>query len=159
MDILWIVIGFAFMMVGIIGCFLPVLPGPPLSFAGLLVLQLQETPPFETKFLTIWAGVAIAVTLLDYAVPAYGAKKLGGSKAGVTGSVIGLIVGILSPIPAGIIIGPFLGAMVGELIIGKKSGEAAKSAFGTFLGFLAGTAMKLVVSLIMLYYFFASLFW
>ncbi|MEO1050411.1 MAG: DUF456 domain-containing protein [Bacteroidota bacterium] len=156
-DILWIVVGLLFILAGIVGCVLPIIPGPPLSFVGLLILQLTEEAPFSTTFLLIWAGVAIVVTVLDYVIPAYGTKKFGGSKRGVWGSMIGLVIGLFFA-PFGIIIGPLLGALVGELTSGAETKQAMKAAFGSFIGFLAGTLLKLLASSIMAFYFFQGAF-
>lgn len=156
-QILWIIIGAIFIFIGIIGCFIPVLPGPPLGYVGLLMLQLMDDPPFTTRFLLIWAAITAIVTFLDYVIPVYGTKKFGGSKRGVWGSVIGLVVGIFFFPPFGIIIGPLLGALVGELSAGKESSVAIRSAFGSFVGFLAGTMIKLIATGFMAYYFIESL--
>jgi len=157
MDYVLIAFGAIFIVAGILGCLLPVLPGPPLSYAGLLLLHFSSKYQFSVKFLLIWAAVTILVSVLDYAIPAWGAKKFGSSKRGIWGSFIGLIAGLFFFPPFGIIIGPFAGAVVGELTGGKNSGEALKSGFGTFVGFLLGTLLKLIVSGLMAWYFFKEL--
>ncbi|MGD9493834.1 MAG: DUF456 domain-containing protein [Bacteroidales bacterium] len=156
-DILWISLGVILTILGLLGCFLPIIPGPPLSFAALLMLQLKEEPPFSVTFLLIMAGVAIFVTVLDYVVPVAGAKKFGASKAGVWGSTIGLILGIFILPPWGIIVMPFIGALIGEFIIGKQSKQAFRAAWGTFLGFLTGVLLKLIASGVMAFYFFSHI--
>lgn len=108
------------------------------------------------RFLVIWVVIVVVVTVIDYAVPAYGTKKLGGSKRGIWGSVAGLIVGMIFFPPLGIIIGPLLGAFLGELSAGKDSNKAFISALGSFLGFLFGTILKLIVSGYLAYYYIAS---
>ena len=158
MDILWSVISGILVIVGVIGCILPVIPGPAISFSSLLLLQLKSTPPFSSEFL-IWFGVImVIVTALDYIVPAYGTKKLGGSKSGVRGSIIGLVLGIFFFPPIGIIIGPFIGAVVGELMIGKSSNVAFRSGLGSFIGFLTSTLLKLIYSFVVGYYYVVSFF-
>jgi len=96
--------------------------------------------------------VVMAVTVLDYVVPAYGTKKFGGTKYGIWGCTIGLIFGFWLG-PLGIVLGPFLGALVGELIGGKNSDSAFKAALGSFVGFLASTLLKLIVCGVMAWYF------
>ncbi len=162
MDWLWITISIIIVFVGIIGAVLPVIPGPIVAFASLLILQLKEVNPFTEKFLVIMGLVAAAVTALDYVVPVYGTKKFGGSKAGIRGSMIGLIVGIIilpmlgiviGPFGIlGIILGPFVGAYIGESMTGKDSNAAFKAAFGSFIGFLTGTFMKFVYAIICAFY-------
>lgn len=141
------------MLVGLIGCFLPIIPGPPLSYIGLLLVQLTDQYSFSSSFLLVWAGITIAVQALDYLVPVYGTKRYGGSKAGVTGSMVGLLLGMFLFPPFGIIIGPMAGALLGELMIGRTKSEAWRSAVGSFLGFLVGTLLKLIASGSMFYYF------
>ncbi len=153
MDILWIVIGAALLIVGIIFSVLPILAGQVLSWVALLMLQLTSNPPFTTDFLAMWAFITVGVSLLDYYVPIWGTKKLGGSKYGMWGATFGLIIGIFFFPPFGLIIGPFFGAFVGELIAGKTSNIAFKSGLGSFLGFVAGTMMKLGISIAMGYFF------
>ena len=90
-DFLWAIVGSVVLFIGIIGCVLPIIPGQVLSWGSLLILQLQSEPPFTAKFLVIWALITAGVTLLDYYVPIWGTKKLGGSKKGIWGATIGLI--------------------------------------------------------------------
>ncbi|MBM1105648.1 DUF456 domain-containing protein [Aurantibacter crassamenti] len=148
MDIALLVIGFILMLVGIIGSFLPVLPGPPVSWIGLLLLHLTKAVPDDWWFLGITGVVALVIFALDYIIPAMGTKKFGGTRAGMIGTTIGLIVGLLAPIPGGIIIGPFAGAFIGELTAKADNKTALKAAFGSFLGFLTGAFLKFVVSII-----------
>ncbi|WP_319502781.1 DUF456 domain-containing protein [uncultured Draconibacterium sp.] len=153
MDILLIVLGALFIISGVLGCVLPIIPGPPLSYIGLLLLHFTGRYQFSSKFLIIWAIITVVVYALDYLIPAWGTKKFGGSKRGVWGSIIGLVIGMFFFPPFGIIIGPFIGAVVGELTVGKDSGAALKSGFGSFMGFLAGTLLKLIASGMMTWYF------
>ena len=155
MDILLVVLGFIFMLIGILGSFLPVLPGPPLSWIGLLLLYLTQAIPNDWWFLGITLIVALLVFALDYIIPAMGTKRFGGSKKGVIGTTLGLIVAIVFPVfgPLGIIIWPFMGAFIGEMIHKADSKIAVKAAFGSFLGFLVGTFIKFVVAVIYLGFF------
>ena len=157
MDYVLIGLGIVFMISGILGCVLPVIPGPPLSYLGLLLLHFTEKYQFSPRFLIIWALITGVVYALDYIIPAWGTKKFGGSKRGVWGSIIGLVIGLFFFPPFGIIIGPFVGAVVGELTVGKDSNAALKSGFGSFLGFLLGTLLKLIASGMMTWYFFREM--
>ncbi len=154
MDYILVISGFILCLVGIIGSVLPILPGPPISWIGLLLLHLTDAVPLSYWFLGFTLFVAISIFILDYFIPALGTKKFGGSRAGAIGTTIGLILGILSPIPFGILIGPFVGALIGELAFNKTEGkQALKAAFGSFLGFLTSTFMKLTISVIFLGFF------
>jgi uncharacterized protein len=156
MDIFWLIVAIILMLVGIAGSFLPVLPGPPLSYAALWVMQLRSDPPFTMTFLLIMLGVTLLVTALDYWVPIYGTKRFGGTKYGVWGCTIGLVAGLFFP-PWGIILGPFVGAFLGELAGNTKSDHAFKAALGSFLGFLFGTLLKLISCFVMGYYLVAGI--
>ena len=151
MEILFVVLGFILMLVGIIGSFLPVLPGVPVSWLGLVALYLSPKLEIDWTFLIITGIVAILLYILDYIIPALGTKKYGGSKAGVYGTMIGLAVGIIAPIPFGILIGAFVGAFIGEVAFNKTQGDVAvKAAFGSFLGFLASTFVKFMATIVYL---------
>lgn len=159
MDTFLLITGFLLMLIGIIGSFLPILPGPPTGWVGLLLLYLTKVVAMDWWVLGITLGVAIVITILDYIIPAMGTKKLGGTRYGMWGTTIGLILGLLSPIPFGILIGAFLGAFIGEMIYDSKdTSRATKAAFGSFFGFLTSTFIKLTVSVIF-FVFFIVKFW
>lgn len=147
-DILAIILGLA----GLVGCILPVIPGPPLSWAGLLVLFLTHQGAISTTGLLIWLAVTIVVTVLDYVVPSWMTRATGGSKAAGRGALTGSIVGLLLFAPWGIIVGPFAGALIAELLFARKDfGGSVISALGAFLGFISSTIVKLIISGIILY--------
>jgi len=149
MDILLISLGFILMLVGILGSILPVLPGVPVSWLGLLMIYLAPSVPFDWVFLTITFVLAALLYLLDYIVPAIGTKRFGGSRYGMIGATLGLLAGLFFP-PFGFIIGPFLGAFLGELFNTKTRHNALRAAFGSFVGFLASVFMKLMATFIYL---------
>jgi uncharacterized protein YqgC (DUF456 family) len=158
MDLLLVFLGFIMMLMGLIGSFLPVIPGPPLSWLGLLLLYLTEAIPDDWTLLGITLAIAIIVFILDYFIPAMGTKKFGGSKYGVIGTTLGLLMAIFFPIFGifGIIIWPFIGAFVGELINKSNQKQATKAAFGSLLGFLTGTFLKFIVAVIYFGIFFKT---
>lgn len=157
LDIILIIFGFIFLFMGLLGCILPVLPGPPLSYVGLLLLHLTSRYHYQTDFLIFWAIIAIAVTVIDNLIPLWTTKKYGGSKKAIWGSLLGLLAGLFLFPPFGIIIGPFVGAVVGELMDGKQTAEALRSGFGAFMGFLGGTLLKIVTVGLMIFYFMKEL--
>lgn len=153
MDYVLIAFGIIFMISGVLGGILPILPGPPLSYIGILLLHFTDKYQFDNGFLILWLIITLFIYGLDFVIPVWGTKKFGGSKRGVWGSIIGLIIGMFLFPPIGIIFGPFAGAVIGEYSSGKESKEAFKSGFGSFLGFLVGTLLKLIVSGMMTWYF------
>jgi uncharacterized protein YqgC (DUF456 family) len=155
MDWLWITLSALILLVGIIGCLVPLIPGPPLSFIGLLFLQLKEVAHFTLKFMVNCATITVLVTTADYFIPILGTKKLGGTRYGIWGCTLGLIVGFWFG-PFGIILGPFVGAFVGELMGNASSQHAFRAALGSFVGFLLSTLLKLMASVMMIWYFFSA---
>lgn len=156
MDIFLAVLSGILIITGIVGSILPVLPGPPIAWVGLLALYFTKYADFTVTFMVIMAGIMVVVTALDFLIPAWGTKKFGGSKAGVTGSAVGLIVGLFFG-PVGIVLGPFVGAFLGELIAnGTEFKLALKSATGSFIGFLLSTGLKLIYGGVCAFYFFKA---
>jgi uncharacterized protein len=168
MDYVLLILGFICILLGIMGSILPGVPGPPLSYLGLLLIHWTRFASFSARLLFMLAIMVSIVAVLDYFVPIWGTKVFGGSRAGVRGSTIGLIIGmILLPILGivlgpfglvGILGGPFLGAWIGELYSGKNSRLALRAATGSFIGFLAGTLMKIVLSVVIAFYYFRAVF-
>ncbi len=159
MDIFLLILGFLVTLLGIVGSFLPILPGPLTSWFGLLILSLSKPVPINYTFLGITLGIAILIWLIDYFIPALGTKKFGGTRYGVVGTMIGLILGMIFLGPLGIIIGPFIGAFLGEMIKdSSNSGKALKAAFGSFIGFLTSTFLKFIAAIIFTG-FYISIFW
>ncbi|MDO9152810.1 MAG: DUF456 domain-containing protein [Paludibacter sp.] len=152
MDIILIIISGFFLIVGFIGCVLPIIPGLPLSYLGIIFLHLTDRIQFSTHFLLLWGFIVVMIQLLDFVIPIWGTKKFGGSRKGVWGSTLGLIVGLFFG-PWGIILGPFAGAFLGELMADKTHKNAVKAAFGSFVGILFGTIAKLIVAGFLLYYY------
>lgn len=150
MEITLIILAFVLAAIGIAGAVLPIIPGPPIAFLGLIAMHYADADyTFSGTALIVWGAVALIITVLDYVVPIYGTKKFGGTKWGTRGSTIGLLVGIFGgwifgPLaPFAIILGPFFGAVIGELMGGADQKAAFRSGLGSFLGFLTGVFMKL----------------
>ena len=158
MDYFLLVIAIILILVGLLGCILPIIPGPPLSFLGLLILHFTDFAEYTTNFLLILAFIAIIVTVLDYIVPILGTKKFGGSKAGMWGATIGMIIGIIFLGPLGLILGPLVGAIIGESIKGANNKDAFRSGLGAFFGFLMGIGLKLAASIYITWHFVKGVF-
>jgi uncharacterized protein YqgC (DUF456 family) len=167
MDYFLAILGVICILAGIAGSILPGLPGPPVSYLGVLLLHWTRFASFSMRTLLIWGVIILIVAILDYVVPIWGTRKFGGTKAGVRGSTIGLIVGVillpmfgivLGPFGLfGIIGGPFIGAWIGERSAGQDPKKALRAAYGSFIGFLAGTLMKIAVSVVLAVVFFKAL--
>jgi uncharacterized protein YqgC (DUF456 family) len=159
MDIFLLIIGMVFLLLGIIGSFVPILPGPFTGWVGLLILHMTNSVPMNWTFLGITLAIAIAIWIVDYFIPAMGTKKFGGSRYGIVGTMIGLLLGIIFFPPLGIIIGPFLGAYLGEMLNDNRDKKRAlKAAFGSFIGFLTSTFLKFIAAVIFAGLYF-SIFW
>lgn len=147
MDIFLLLLGFVFVCLGIIGSFLPVLPGPLSSWVGLLLLHSTNIVPMDWTFLGVTLAIALLIWILDYFIPAMGTKRFGGTKYGVYGTTIGLLIGLFSPVPFGMLIGAFIGAFIGEIIYDSKdTNRALKASFGAFFGFLASATIKFSIA-------------
>ena len=151
MDVLLLIIAFLFMLIGIIGCIVPGLPGTPIAYAALWIAQATERVDFSWQMLLVWGIVTIIITLLDYVVPALGTKRYGGTKWGVWGSTIGVFIGLFFG-AVGVILSPLVGAILGELLAtalhgsvdSKAVSSALKAGWGSFIGILFGTIIKLI---------------
>ncbi len=147
MTYVLLILALLLIIAGVIFSVLPPLPGPLLSLAGLLCVHYSAVEAsFSTGGLIFWIIVTALVLIGDYVLPVAATKQFGGTKAGVWGGVIGTVVGVFSGIPFGIIIGPLLGAIIGDLYGGNHIRAAVKSGFGSFMGFIVGTTMKVLVS-------------
>lgn len=154
MDIFLILIGFTLVLLGLVGSFVPIIPGPISAWLGLLVLYQTSFLALDFYFLGTTLIIALGVFLLDYFIPMIGAKKFGGTKAGATGATLGLLIGVLFMGPIGIFVGPFIGALFVELIRDFSDKKTAlKAAMGSLIGFLTGVFLKFSVTLVYAIYF------
>jgi len=154
MTTLLIIVAGVLCVLGLAGCLLPIVPGPPLNFAALLLLGIASdfAPPLNGALLIILGGVTLAVAAADYVIPIMGAKKFGASRAGLWGSVLGMLIGLFFFPPVGLVIGAVVGAVLGELAAGKKEWDALRAGVGVVLGSLLGVIVKLSASGVMTYY-------
>ena len=149
MDLILLVLGLLLCLIGIVGSFIPIIPGPVTAWLGILLLNLTSVVEFNLNFVLITLTVAISVGILDYIIPILGVKKMGGTRSGQIGTTVGLILALIILGPIGIIIGPFLGALLGEMSANKSFQDSIKPAFGSFVGVIAGSVIKLLKSLIL----------
>lgn len=157
MDIVFIIVGILCLFTGLMGCLLPMLPGPPLAYLGIVLLHFTERVEFTTPQLIWWLVLVVLTQILDYIVPLMGSKYSGSSRWGTRGCLAGTLIGLFF-LPWGIILGPFLGAFIGELLGGSNHAQALKSGIGALMGFLAGTVLKCMVTGYFIWQFFVPLF-
>ena len=157
MDYILLALSIVLMLIGLLGCVLPIIPGPPLSYIGIITVHFTRFADFSTNFLIIMAIVAIVVTILDYIVPIWGTKKFGGSKAGVWGATIGMVAGIFFFPPIGLILGPLIGAIGAEMMRGTDTKKSIIAGLGSLAGFLLGIGLKLAASLVMTWHYVKEL--
>ena len=152
-----IVVAILLALVGLVGAVVPGIAGTPFSFLALLTLSFVKGIDYSTKFLLIMGLIGAVVFAMDYVVPIWGTKKLGGTQAGVRGSTIGLFIGLLITFvfPIGFVamlLGPFIGAYIGEKSAGTEDHKAWRAAFGSFVGFLLGTGIKTIYACVCIFY-------
>ena len=163
LDIILIVIAILLLIVGIVGCFVPVIPGPPISYIGLVVAYFVSYCNFSWQSLLILGILMVIVTVLDFLIPSWATKKFGGTKWGSRGAAIAILICLFGVSIAwwAIFIAPFAGAFVGELLYMKKHKKETegsgmkgvwKAAFGAFIGMMCGIMLKLIYSCFLLFY-------
>lgn len=162
MNIFLIILSICLVLLGLVGAVVPGIAGPPFSYLGLLALAFVKGVDYSAAFLVVMGIIAVAVFMLDYLVPVWGTKKFGGTKDGVRGSMIGLVLGLLLTLffPVGfiaVLIGPFAGAYIGEKTAGTEDKQALKAAFGSFVGFLLGTGIKLIYGFVCFFFIIKDL--
>lgn len=144
MEILFIVLSIVLLLGGIAGCVLPILPGVPLAYAGVLLMHWTDKVHFSTSQLIGWLVIVIVLQVLDYISPILGSKYGGGTSHGNRGCMAGTIVGMFF-MPWGIVFGPFLGAVIGEMLGGSDLPRAVRAGIGSLIGFMLGTLLKIFV--------------
>ncbi|PWJ60651.1 hypothetical protein CLV98_101836 [Dyadobacter jejuensis] len=156
MDIFLVVLGALCLLIGLAGAILP-LPGPGLSFVGLLLLHLSGFGTLDSTYLIAFGALALLMAVLDIYLPVWGAKRFGGTRYGSVGAVVGLVAGLFLLPGIGLLLGTFLGALVGELLGGFPVNKAVRAAFGTFVGFMTGVVMQVMLCLAMIVFATISL--
>ncbi len=159
LEIAVIIVGSILIFLGLAGSLLPILPGPPLSFIGLLLLALVRTfsSPLTPTLIIVMGLLTVAAVAADHIIPVWGARRYGASKWGLWGSVTGMVIGIFFS-PWGMLLGGLVGAVVAEWLAYRETGQALRAGWGVIVGILLGTVLKLVLSAVMAYYFVRALF-
>jgi len=154
-----IILGLVIALIGLLGCILPLIPGPPLSFLSLIMLSYAKGwEPFSLTFLLFMAGMTLAVTIAEYMLPIAGAKRYGASKRGIWLSIAGMIVGFFLLPPWGMVIGAVGGAFIGEILAGRRVNEALRASWGAVVGNLFVIGLKIALCGIMLFFYVKEMF-
>jgi uncharacterized protein YqgC (DUF456 family) len=149
-TILWLILAGLTVITGLIGTVLPVLPGIPVIFAGLLLAAWSTGfEPVGWGTIAVLGVLAALSILIDLLAAAFGAKRLGASPRAFWGATLGAIIGLFFGLP-GIVLGPFIGAVAAELAAGRGAQQAGRSGYGVWLGLILGTAAKLAIAFLML---------
>ena len=169
MELVLILIGMFLLIIGVMGCIIPAIPGPPVAYLALILSlfidqSLNTISENNYILLTILGILTLSITVIDFLLPVWGAKKFGGTSSGRKGSTIALIIGVVNPLATAgfgallIVISPPIGAFIGEKVAGGSTQTAIKSAKGSFIGFLSGLFLKLALVIAMAVYFLYLLF-
>ena len=157
MEIFIAILGALLVVVGLLGTFIPMLPGTPISYVGLLLLLFIPGCTLTWKFFLVWGIIVVVLQVLNYFIPIWGVNKFGGTKYGQWGSVLGVIVGLFAG-PLGIVVGPFVGAVLGELLGGMSLDKSLKAGFGSFVGTFVGMVLGIIVAAALMFYYFKEVF-
>ena len=149
-DIILLIVSALLHIVGLVGSLIPVLPGAPLCFAGMVLCAIVFPHPVMITLTVVMGLLVLIGMIVDYVAPSILTDKAGGSKYAIWGANIGLVVGLIFFAPFGVIICPFLGAFIGEVISSHKFGHSMKIAAYTFLSFVIGTLFKFILCVVML---------
>lgn len=147
MDVVIGILAVVLTAVGLLGCVLPGLPGPPLNLAAMLLLQ-WKWGVFSNGYVIAMAVLTAVVLILDYLIPIWGAKYFGATRQGVRGSIVGMVIGIFFS-PLGMMAGILIGAIMGDMAAGRNPSDALRSGAGTLAGVLAGMALKISNALLL----------
>ncbi|MCC8187628.1 MAG: DUF456 domain-containing protein [Bacteroides sp.] len=158
MDILLMILCGVCLLLGLVGCLLPILPGPPFAYIGMVFLYFTTPPPFTVWQLTGWLALVVLVQIVDYFIPIWGARRLGGSSWAVRGSIAGTIAGLFVFPPWGLLLGPLVGATAGELLGGRGLKHSIRAGLGVFVGFIAGTVCKFMLCGWFIYLYLQTIF-
>lgn len=155
METTALILSIILFIAGLLGTILPILPGAVLIYGGMLLYGfMTKFASLDVNFFLLQALVLVLIFSIDFLASAAGTRRSNGSKQAAWGAVIGTIFGIISFGPLGIVIGPFLGAVIAELVRGIELNQAIRVGFGTLIGILGGTVLKLCAEILMIVYFF-----
>ena len=150
LQLVWYALAAMLIVVGLVGTILPILPGVPLVFGGMLLAAWADGfAHVGTRTLVVLGLLTVFTLIVDFVAGILGAKKVGASRYAVIGAVLGTVIGIFFGLP-GILLGPFFGALIGEFVAGGTLRKATGVGIGAWLGFLVGAVLKLAICFAML---------
>ncbi|MGF7185610.1 hypothetical protein GGQ84_001702 [Desulfitispora alkaliphila] len=159
MEYLPIIVALILFALGILGTFLPIMPGSILILLGIVIYGVMtDFENLSLGFYMLQTLAAILVIATDYITSALGVKKFNGSNASIWGASVGVFAGIFLLGPIGLVLGPFLGAYLGELLAGKTVKNAVTASIGALVGLLGGIIVKLSIEIAMITWFFIIIF-
>ncbi|MFP4068385.1 MAG: DUF456 domain-containing protein [Spirochaetaceae bacterium] len=154
LGVIMTVLGSVAVIAGLIGCVVPVLPGPIVSYVSLLLISVAGGwDVFAVPTLLILAALAVGTTVLDSVLPALSSRRAGAGRAGVWGSIVGMLIGTVFFPPFGMIVGAFVGALVAEIIWNPENRQPLKAAVGVFRGTILATLLKVLAAGVIGFYF------
>jgi uncharacterized protein YqgC (DUF456 family) len=149
-ELLWFALAVLLVLLGLAGLVLPAIPGTPLLLAGLvLAAWAEDFTEVGYGTLAVLGTLAFFGYFLDFAAGAFGARRFGASKQGVTGAFLGALAGLFFGL-VGVVLGPFLGAVAGELAARRDLRTAGRAGFGAAFGLALGAAAKLAIAFTMI---------
>jgi len=137
----------ALFLLGIVGIFVPVVPGIGLVFGGVLLYAIAtgfET--ISTATVIVFGVLTLLAWLADYMGAAIGAKYGGGKGPTVIGSMLGALLGLIFGGPVGLFVGAFVGALGGALYEGQTMEKASRAAIYSVIGMLGATVVQLILA-------------
>lgn len=151
LTICLLIIAVVLSLIGVVGAIAPALPGPPLSFAALIIVYFVLPGSISLSLLIAMGVLTLAAAALDYAAPIILTRVGGGSREAILGTTLGLLAGLFF-MPLGLILGPLAGAFIGEYSHSAHLGKALWIAFLSFLSFVFTTVTKLILTAMITYY-------
>ena len=145
MEWVWLILSWLILAVAMVGCLLPIIPGPPIAYGAVLLMDWAGGWTYGPKAHALILLAIVAVTILDFVVPTAGAKRYGASKTGIRMSIVGMLIGLIWFPPFGLLLGAGIGAFTGEIMNGTREKEALMAAWGVLIGTIAGIVLKLMV--------------
>ena len=154
----WWAVAMSLIVLGVLGTFIPGIPGPVAVFAGMLLAAwIDHFSRVGWVALVILGALTAAALAIDTLASVLGARRVGASRPALIGALIGTVVGLFFGF-VGILVAPFVGAVIGELSSRPHVPSAVRVGVGTWIGLAVGAFAKVVIVLAMLALFLTDYF-